>query len=261
MAIDLPAYFERIDYHGPVEPSLAALSEIHWAHLQTVPFENLDIRPLGRRISFDLCALEDKIVRRRRGGFCYELNGLLSEVLRAVGFDVTIVSVRMIQNQGQESPPFDHMALLVRPAEAEERYLVDVGCGRTSPARPLLLSDGHEERQTETACGYRLVLHHDEWQLQLQPHGEPWKPEYDFTVTPCAREDFIDRCRFHDGSPDSPFMQNPICTRNLPGGRITLTDRQLIHTSVGERTEQSIEDEAAFHAALLQHFGVDLSLP
>jgi N-hydroxyarylamine O-acetyltransferase len=233
---------------------------MHWAHVQSVPFENLDIRPLGRRIDFDLRALEDKIVRRRRGGFCYELNGLLSEVLREVGFDVTIVSVQFIQDEGPESPPFDHMALLVQPAGDDDRYLVDVGCGRSSPARPLLLRDGHEERQPENACGYRLVLHRDEWQLHCQPDGEPWKPEYAFTATPRCRGDFVDRCRFHDGSPDSPFMQKAVCSRNLPGGRITLTDRQLIRTSAGERNEQVLEDEAAFHAALREHFGIDLSL-
>ena len=73
------AYLDRIAYDGPVEPTATVLSAIHWAHLQSVPFENLDIRPLGLAIDFDLSALQDKIVRRRRGGFCYELNGLLDD--------------------------------------------------------------------------------------------------------------------------------------------------------------------------------------
>src|SRR5262249_35101471 len=83
MTIDLFAYLNRVGYTDtdPVKPTAAMLSNLHWSHLLNVPFENLDIRPLHRQISLDLAAIEDKVVARRRGGFCYELNGLLAAAL------------------------------------------------------------------------------------------------------------------------------------------------------------------------------------
>lgn len=257
-AIDVVAFLDRIGYDGPVEPTATTLSEIHWAHLQTVPFENLDICPLGRSIDFDLAALEDKIVRRRRGGFCCELNGLLAEVLRAIGFHVTMVSVQFF-SQEPESPPFDHMGLLVQTPIDRTTYLVDVGCGRNSPARPLLLLDGYEEFQPETLTTYRIAHVDGWWQFHRRPDGEEWQPKYTFTVTPRKQKDFTERCRFLDSDPSSPFTRGPLCSRNVPGGRITLADGRLIQTNGAERWEQELSDDAAFHAALRDHFGIDLS--
>jgi N-hydroxyarylamine O-acetyltransferase len=257
MTIDVAAYLERIGYRGPAEPTAETLAGIHWSHLQTVPFENLDIRPLGKQISFDLADLEEKIVRRRRGGFCYELNGLLAEVLRAIGLEVTIVSVQFVESD-PPSPPFDHMALLVRPIGSTERYLADVGCGNGSPARPLPLIHGHEVRQPETACTYRLDAGHEKWTFSIQRVGEGMRPQYAFVETPRARTDFLERCRYLDGSPDSPFTQGPLCSLNIAGGRITLTGDQLVVTRDGVREETGIEGDAGFHAALREHFGIEL---
>lgn len=258
-AIDVAAYLGRIGYRGAVEPTAVVLSEIHWAHLQAVPFENLDICPLGRRISFELADLQDKIVRRRRGGFCYELNGLLAAVLREIGFDVTCVSVQFV-GWDPPSPPFDHMALLVRPAASAHRYLADVGCGEGSPARPLILHDGHEEGQPETAFGYRLSRTVDGWRYDFRRGGEDWNAQYAFDETPRTQDEFLPRCRFQDGSPDSHFTQGPLCSRNIPRGRITLTGRKLIVTKNGVREERDLDDDAAFHAALREHFGIDLGI-
>jgi N-hydroxyarylamine O-acetyltransferase len=259
MTVDLATYLDRIGCQGQIEPTRAALSEIHWAHLQAVPFENLDIRPLGRQISFDLADLQDKIVRRRRGGFCYELNGLLAEVLGAIGFEVTRVSVQFI-GFDPPSPPFDHMALLARPVDTVDRYLVDVGCGTGSPARPLPLRNGHEEHQPETASTYRLSRIASGWQYDIRRDGDEWRPQYAFDETPRALADFLPRCRFQDGSPDSHFTQGPLCSRNVPGGRITLTGRHLIVTGRGVREERDLPDDAAFHAALWGYFGIDLGI-
>jgi N-hydroxyarylamine O-acetyltransferase len=257
-AIDVPAFLDRIGYDGPVEPTATVLAAIHWAHLQSVPFENLDIRPLCRAIEFDLAGLEDKIVRRRRGGFCYELNGLLAEVLRAIGFEVSMVSVQFLSHE-TESPPFDHMGLLVRPHDGSTSYLADVGCGRSSPARPLPLVNGYEEFQPETLTSYRMQYVDGWWQFHLRPNGEEGHPEYTFTLTPRTQKDFAERCRYLDRDPGSPFTRGPLCTRNLPGGRITLADGRLIQTRGADRREEEVPDETAFHAALRDHFGIDLT--
>lgn len=254
---DVAAYLDRIGYAGPVAPTVTVLSEIQWAHLQSVPFENLDIRPLHREIVLDLAALEDKIVRRRRGGFCYELNGLLAEALRAIGFQVSRVSVQF--TGAEPSPPFDHMGLLVRPPDERMTYLVDVGCGRNSPARPLPLIDGYEEVQVETLTSQRVQSVDGWWELHQRSDGEAWTSIYHFTVTPCEQQDFIDRCRELSTLPESHFTQGLLCSRNLPGGRVTLGGGRLIVTSGTERREEELADDGAFHAALRDHFGIDLS--
>src|SRR5262245_34969656 len=111
--MEIQAYLDRINYHGPREPTAEALRALHRAHMLAVPFENLDIR-LGRPIVLGEAALYDKIVRRRRGGFCHELNGLFATLLRELGFDVTMLSARVARVAGGFGPEFDHLTLLVQ---------------------------------------------------------------------------------------------------------------------------------------------------
>src|SRR4051794_25411559 len=124
-ALDTDAYLRRIAYEETLVSSTPALLGLHVAHLMAVPFENLDIHR-GRPIVLDVDALYAKIVTRRRGGFCYELNSLFAALLREAGFTVSLLSAEVARDDGSLSPPFDHLALLV---ETEERWLVDVGFG------------------------------------------------------------------------------------------------------------------------------------
>ena len=110
--MDVPAYLNRINYHGGLMPNAETLCGLHTAHLLAVPFENLDIH-LGRPIVLEEDALFDKIVTRRRGGFCYELNGLFAGLLRELGFDVTRLAAGVINSTGDFSPIFDHLTLMV----------------------------------------------------------------------------------------------------------------------------------------------------
>jgi len=112
-------------YTGPLDLSPATLNALHLAHLYAVPFENLDIH-LRRQLSLDQAALFDKVVTRRRGGFCYELNGLFCALLRELGFRVTMLSAEVARQSGGFSPAFDHLALLV---DLDEPWLADVGFG------------------------------------------------------------------------------------------------------------------------------------
>src|SRR5437660_12879903 len=114
--MDIQAYLQRIDYTGPLVPSAKTLRLLQVAHLRTIPFENLSIHS-GEPIVLDDDALFEKIVRRRRGGFCYELNGLFAALLRALGFDVKMLSARVANDERIFGPDFDHMALLVTLAE------------------------------------------------------------------------------------------------------------------------------------------------
>src|SRR3954447_10763487 len=113
--LDVHAYLERIRYHGPLEPTAETLRRLQVAHLLTVPFENLSIHR-GEPIELDDEALFEKMVVRRRGGFCYELNGLFAALLRSLGFEVVMLAAGVMGADGEFSPDFDHMALMVNLA-------------------------------------------------------------------------------------------------------------------------------------------------
>jgi len=123
--IDLDAYCKRIGYTGPLDVTIDTLCALHRAHMLSVPFENLDIH-MNRWIHIDLPHIYDKVVGNRRGGFCYEQNGLFSAVLRAIGFKVVLMEARVHTESWDDSIPFEHLALRV---DLEERWLVDVGFG------------------------------------------------------------------------------------------------------------------------------------
>src|ERR1043165_6754189 len=137
----IDAYLARIAYSGPGDTTAATLRALHERHLLTVPFENLDIH-LGREILTDEQRIVDKVVRRRRGGFCYELNGAFAALLRALGFDVEMLSARVPRADGTTSPEFDHMTLLVRAGG--ERWLAGVGFGECF-LHPLRIDDRGEQ--------------------------------------------------------------------------------------------------------------------
>ncbi len=135
------AYLERIGAERPASPTVETLRDLQLRHLRTVPFENLSIW-LDEPMVLDEVALADKIVRRRRGGICYELNGLFAELLRALGFTVSVLAARTVTDDGWLTPPFTPLALVV---DLDDRYLVDLGAG-TYPWYPLRL-DSRESRQ------------------------------------------------------------------------------------------------------------------
>lgn len=123
--LDQQAYLTRIGYEGSVNPSVETLRLLHRAHVLTVPFENLDIH-LGRSISLDPSALFRKIVLSRRGGYCFELNGLFALLLEQLGFSVTRLAARVLYG-GEGVRPRSHQLLLVQIGES--RWIADVGFG------------------------------------------------------------------------------------------------------------------------------------
>ncbi|MCA1619613.1 MAG: arylamine N-acetyltransferase [Acidobacteria bacterium] len=248
--MDTAAYLERINYRGPVEPTAETLRGLHVAHLLAVPFENLSIHA-AEPVVLDDAALFEKIVARRRGGFCYELNGMFAALLRSLGFEVEMLSAGVMHGEGEFGPEFDHMALLV---ELEERWLADVGFG-DSFVEPLRLDERGEQRQGSRSYriaegGGRLVL------FQKEPGGE-WVAQYSFTLTPHVYADYAERCHFQQTSPESHFTRNRICTRLTPeGGRVTLSGLRLITTGVDGRHERGLAGEEEYAEALREHFGV-----
>jgi N-hydroxyarylamine O-acetyltransferase len=256
--LNINAYLERIDYRGSLAPTAATLRKLQVAHLLTVPFENLSIHASEPILLADE-ALFTKIVERRRGGFCYECNGLFAALLRAIGFDVTMLSAEAADAEGGFSQPFDHMTLMVK---LEQRWIVDVGFGDLF-LEPLLLHERSEQVQGEHA--YRIAPDGDYLVLSRRDNDE-WKPQYRFTLQPYEYEDFAGMCRYHQTSPQSHFTQGRICSlATADGGRITLnagpgttlSDIRLITTSKnGERHEQILQTSEEYADALRKHFGV-----
>ncbi len=243
------AYLERIGYQGSTAPTFDTLRAIHRAHLLSVPFENLDIAR-GRKIVLDEEALIRKIVERRRGGFCYELNGAFAALLRSLGFQVTLLSARVARDAGGEAPEFDHLCLRV---DLDEPWLADVGFGDSFLEPLRLLAD---VEQIDPAGMFRIVQRGDRLQLEkMEPEGS-WKRQYTFTQQPRRLDEFADMCRYHRTSPESSFTRKSICTKATNDGRVTLADMKLIITNKGGRTETLLASEQERNDALKEHFGV-----
>jgi N-hydroxyarylamine O-acetyltransferase len=247
--MNVESYLERIGYDGPLDPTAETLRRLHLTHLYAVPFENLSIH-WGEPIQLDDEALFEKVVTRRRGGFCYELNGLFAALLRALGFDVAMLSAGVGRPDGDYSPYFDHMALLVT---LEDRWLADVGFG-DSFREPLRLDE--RGGQVEGDLAYRVEETGDgRLILARRAEGGLWKPQYRFGLEPHVFADYAEMCHFHQTSPQSHFTQNRICSLATPDGRLTLSGMKLITTRGGGREEREL-DEREYAEALREIFGI-----
>ncbi len=249
--MNVPAYVRRIGYSGPMTPTLETLRTIHRAHLEAVPFENLDIS-LGRLILLDQDRFVSKVVEENRGGFCYELNSAFAALLRAMGFRVTLLSARAALKDGSPGPEFDHLALRV---DLNDPWLVDVGFGECF-LEPLLLKPGIEQKQDQAK--FRIGEEGNSMRVERKQLDDSWKTEYRFTLTPRRLEDFADMCHFHQTSPESHFTQKRLCTLATSNGRITLSDMKLIITENGNRQERMLASDDEWREVLRKHFGLVL---
>ncbi len=251
--MDIQAYLQRINYTGPMALNIETLQLLQAAHMQTVPFENLSIHS-GEPVVLEDKALFEKIVRRHRGGFCYELNGLFAALLRAMGFEVAMLSAQVANAEGNFGADFDHMTLLIT---LSERWLVDVGFG-DSFLEPLKLDDESEQVQGNRA--YRIVPKGKDLVLTQRTNGGEWTPQYRFTLKPYQYSDYAEMCRYHQTSPQSHFTRGRICSRATPEGRITLSDLRFITTSAGgKRQERNLTNEQEYATILRDYFGVDMN--
>ncbi len=212
-----------------------------------MPFENLDIW-LQRPIELDPEALYAKVVSRGRGGFCYELNGLFAQLLRAIGFHVELLAASVARAGGGFGPPFDHLALRV---ELDQAWLVDVGFG-DGAEEPLALTP--RVVQLDPAGRFRLDRE-GERLLVMRERDAGFTPAYLLDLRARSLHEFAATCRDHQRLPDSPFTGRRICTRRTGSGRVTLTDDRLIETG-RVRRELPIDGEAAWHSALACEFGI-----
>jgi N-hydroxyarylamine O-acetyltransferase len=239
-------YLERIGLEAPLAVDADGLRSLHAAHLRTVPFENLDIH-LGVPIVLDPDALLDKIVTRRRGGYCYELNGAFAGLLHSLGFRTSLLEARVFDDAGDLGIRFDHLCLQV---DLDQPYLVDVGFGENF-LEPLLCTPGVEQVD---ATGTFTIMEGGEGWFDVLRDG---RPQYRYSPTPRRLRDFASGNRHQQISPDSPFRRAPMCTLATPRGRITISGSTLIETQDGSRTETKLSDEER-STAYRERFGIEL---
>ncbi len=241
-------YLTRIGEPGPATADGAALRRLHRAHLLAVPFENLSIH-LGEPISLAPGDLLDKVVTRRRGGFCYELNGAFALLLEALGFGVRRVSAR-VHGGGRLGPPFDHLALLA-DVPGGGTWLADVGFGSHS-SYPLDFAS--RDPQGDPGGVFQLVPV-AAGDIDVLRDGEP---QYRLETRTRDLDEFAPTCWWQQTWPGSHFRQSTICSRLTASGRISLSGRTLIDTRDGARTETTLGSDEEVLAAYAGHFGIEL---
>lgn len=247
--MNIDAYLKRINYSGSLDVTAETLRALQVAHLRAVPFENLSIHA-GEPIVLEDNALFTKIVERRRGGFCYEANGLFAALLRALGFEVAMLAAGVATKEGGFGPIFDHMTLMVT---LDERWLVDVGFG-DSFLEPLLLDARVDQVQGTQA--FRIIDDDDHLILLRRNHGGDWEPQYRFTLQPYSFADYEEMSCFHQTSPDSHFTKGRICSLATNDGRISLSEMRLISTIEQHRDERTLENQEEYDRILRDQFGI-----
>ena len=234
MAIDLTGYFERIGYRGGADPTLATLHDLVTAHTRTIPFENLD--PLLGHPIDDLSpeALTDKLVHRRRGGYCYEQNGLMGYVLDELGFGVRRFAARVIwsptatpaSTPGAPVPAQTHTMLAVTLPGDGPPYLVDVGFGGQTPPSPIRLETGDVQQTTREP--YRLRTRGDVLVLQSEIRGE-WQALYEFATRTVPAIDLKVGSWYVSTHPSSIFVTSLMVAMIVADGRCNLDGRTLTY--------------------------------
>lgn len=251
MVLDIENYLRRISFYDEIQINQSTLAKLHRKHIQNVPFENLDIHR-GRKIHLDLKKIEDKIVSNRRGGFCYELNGLFGALLRQLGYDVKMISARVCE-RGKIGREFDHMVLTVN---LRGEWLVDVGFG-DSFLEPIRIEVGKKQKDP---AGYFRINGHDSPYLRLESSQDDleYAAKYLFTLVERQLEDYEEMCEYHQTSAESSFTWERVCTIATENGRTTLRDQSLIETVNGNKTVRQVTDAGEYEQILRDRFGIEI---
>ncbi|HRH40180.1 MAG TPA: arylamine N-acetyltransferase [Pyrinomonadaceae bacterium] len=252
--MNVKKYLNRIEIEQTeITKDLETLKLLQKKHLLTVPFENLDIH-WQRPIILDPKNFYEKIVDEKRGGFCYELNGLFNELLNEIGFPSKIISAKVMQRDGNFGAEYDHLVILTKIGE--EEFLVDVGFGDfiVEPLKFIL-----EVEQIDTN-GTFLIRKFDENYFEVvKKDGENWQSEYIFKELARDLTEFTEMCNFHQTSPESHFTHGKLCSIMNKNGRKTLTDKKFIETINGEKIENEITSDDEFNQILECEFGISLN--
>jgi N-hydroxyarylamine O-acetyltransferase len=247
--MDIKAYLDRIGYQGPRDPNEATLKAVHRAHLLAIPYENLDVQ-FRTPLTTDPAAAYAKIVGRRRGGWCYEMNGLLGWALGELGFKVTRLCGANSQGPGGTVRLGPHLVLRI---DLDRIWLADVGYG-DGPIEAYPLVEGPIEQR---GFQYRLEQRQDGW-WRFHNHALGMSPFFDVNPDFSDEAALSSLCAWLQSDPASPFVPNAVHLRHTPGGQINLIGRKLRGLEHGERWSRLLEDEADYLATLEARFGLTI---
>lgn len=253
----LTAYLARIGWNLTPDVSLETLRALHLQHNGAIPFENLDV-VLPREIELSDEALFQKLVVARRGGYCFEQNGLFERALKEVGFTVRSLLGRVIISNPPQMPPRTHRVLLV--TLEGEQWIADVGFGGQTLTAPIRLLA--EVEQVTPHGLYRLQRAGEDWVLQFR-HHQRWQSMYQFEIGPQYQADFV-MGNFHSAHwPASHFRHHLLMCRHLPDGeKLTLTNFHFTHWNKGQVEEDKVlADVPALYETLQTRFGLGVSDP
>jgi N-hydroxyarylamine O-acetyltransferase len=248
MSLDLDAYFERVHFGGGTAPTLETLRDLLDRHMRYIPFENLDVL-LDRPIRLDLDGLQDKLVRQRRGGYCFEHTTLFAAVLEQLGFRPLRHSARVVMMLPRTQSPRGHMFLTVPLPEGT--FVVDPGFGGLAPRVPVPLVDGG------TAGIHRLDRDGGYWMLRATVEGKPidlWLSTLEADIP----ADFEMANHYISTHPGSPFRQRLMMRAFIDDGRVAVMNRDVTVEHAGRPEKLQLADRAALRRLLVDHFGFDL---
>ncbi|MGE0824178.1 MAG: arylamine N-acetyltransferase [Candidatus Binatia bacterium] len=253
-AFALDSYLERLKYAGAVQPTENGLEALHRAHAYTIPFENFDIL-LERGISLEPAVIYDKLVRRARGGYCFELNGLFLMALHAIGFDARALLARV----HLVDPPTGRGHQLMLVTIQGRQWIADVGFGGPGLRAPIPFELNHPTTQDEQT--FQLVdAGSFGTMLQTLQNGQ-WQNLYSFDLGHVFPGDIAYGNHFTSTHPGSFFTFARVAALPRPNGRVSLFNRTLrTLTPDGEHLQELAEGQA-YLDALKIHFGIELDAP
>lgn len=255
MPLDLAAYLARIGYDGPREATTDVLRAIHVLHPQAIAFESIDPW-LGRPVSLDIDAIQDKLVHRRRGGYCYEHNTLLWHVLEALGFQVQGLSARVLYSTppGGGRHPRNHMLMLIDTPEG--KHIADVGFGGLTLTAPMRLETGVEQLTPHEQV--RLTDAEGDFVLEVKA-GDTWRRMYQFGLEEHIGPDYEMANYYMSTHPHSPFVARLVAARPMADRRLALADRSYtIYRRAGEIEKRELASPAEIKSVLATDLGIAL---
>jgi arylamine N-acetyltransferase len=248
---EVRAYLDRIGYHGTPDGSAAALEELQERHVHTVPYENFDIlRHIP--LSLEVPDLIEKIVVRRRGGYCFELNALFGWLLRELGYQVTDMMARFWRDEPNPPPKRRHHVLKVR--SGDDFYLCDVGVGGIVPRRPIKFTLGLEQQQGDECYRLESDVYYG-WILCELKHSQ-WSWIYSFTEEPQLPKDYMMATYWCENSPDSIFQRQPMVAVRTKVGRNTIVGIEFRIFVSGDVQTFIPDTKEEIHEALHTYFGL-----
>jgi len=248
---DLPAYLARIGYDGPRDPSLATLAGLLAAHMNAIHFENIDVL-LGRPVRLDLESLQEKIVRGRRGGYCFEQAALFDAALRALGFKTTLRTARVTLVLAPDKAPRGHMIVVVDLPEGG--FIADPGLGGLGCRTPIPLDGTPVEDRGEIN---QIVFDGARRMLKIVTGGRT----VDAWASGLDEDNWVDfevANHWFSTHPASPMRQRLMLRAMTPDGRMTVMNRDVTIRANGQIGSRQIEDRMALRHLLRDFLGFDL---